>query len=250
MATRGRQIRLLLALGPLVVLSGCATQGSVRRLHEQVIGLQATVEAANRNVSASLSASDGRLGEQGRQLEALGERMDRIERERRDARLQDLDRSLKDLKESIDAMRSPVSRLPASVPGGAEKTYASAQAHYQARNFGQAVLEFSDLIQSFPRHPLAENAQYWIAAAYLSQRDFRQALVEFKRVVDQWPGERKTPDALYQIGVCYRNLYEPDRARETWRQVVRRFPQSDAAQLARKAMAVGPPASRPRTPGN
>jgi tol-pal system protein YbgF len=248
MAIRERQIWLLLALGLLVLPSGCATQGSVSRLQQQVAGLQATVEATSRDVSSMLKASEGRLGDQGRQLEALGERLERLERERRDARLQDLDRTLKDLKESIDALRSPTSRLPGTAPADAEKAYASAQTHYQARNFGQAVLEFSDLIQHFPHHPLAENAQYWIAAAYLSARDFRQALLEFQKVADRYPGGRKTSDALYQLGVCYRNLFEPDRARETWRQLVRRFPESDAARLARRALGTGTSPPRTKTP--
>ena len=226
---------------------GCATRGSVQRLQDQVTTLQAKVDAAGRDVSqvtATLKDSETRLGQQARGLEAVGQRVERLER--LDARLDELDKTLKDVKASVEALRPPVSRLSAQPAETAEKAYQSAQVYYQAGNFGQAVLEFTDLIQHFPRHPLAENAQYWMGASYLASRDYRQALVEFRKVLDLYPGGRKSPDTLYQIGLCYRNLFEPARARETWQQLVQRFPDSDAARLARAALRTGTTARRSR----
>lgn len=192
----------------------------------------------NREVSQTASMlreSDAKLGEHTRGLDALGQRVERLERV--DAKLQEFEKMLKDMKASVDALGAPAPRAPPRAqPESAEKLYRSAQSFYQGGNFGQAVLEFVELIQNFPRDPLAENAQYWIAAAYLSHQDYRQALIEFKKVLDLYPGGRKTPDALYQVGVCYRHLFEPQRARETWQQLLSRFPESDAARLARTAM--------------
>lgn len=223
--------------GFLVVLSGCATRASVTRLQTEVTALQTKVEGTNRELAqmgAALRDSQTRIGEHARGIESLGQRAERLERV--DAKLQEFEKVLRDMKASVDALRSAAARAPEGAPGeSAEKVYTSGQLQYQAGNFGQAVLEFTDLLQRFARHPLAENAQYWIAAAYLSHHDYRQALGEFRKVLDQYPGGRKTPDALYQVGVCYRHLFEPQRAREVWQQLIRQFPQSDAARLARTA---------------
>lgn len=233
-------------LGLFLLPVGCATRGSVLRLQEQVATLQAKVDAQSRDLSqvtATLKDSETRAGQQARGLDAVGQRVERLER--LDARLDDLDKTLKDVKASVEALRPQVSRLSAQPAETAEKAYQSAQTYYQAGNYGQAVLEFTDLIQSFSRHPLAENAQYWMGASYLASRDYRQALVEFQKVLDLYPGGRKAPDALYQIGLAYRNLFEPAKARETWQQLIRRFPDSDAARQARAALRTGTAARRP-----
>lgn len=230
----------------LVVLSGCATRASVKRLESQVTALQTKVEGTNRELAQMgtlLSESQTRIGEHSKGIESLGQRAERLEG--LDARLGEFEKVLRDVKTSVEALRSPAARAPDMAPAeSAEKVYTAGQLQYQAGNFGQAVLEFTDLLQRFPKHPLAENAQYWIAAAYLSHYDYRQALGEFRKVLDQYPGGRKTPDALYQVGVCYRNLFEPQRAREVWQQVIRRFPESDAARLARTATRATGPAAR------
>ena len=69
----------------------------------------------------------------------------------------------------------------------AEKLYAAAMASFRADEHGQAVLEFTDLIDKFPKHTLASSAQYWIGEAYYRQRDFNQAVTEFQKVPDLYP---------------------------------------------------------------
>lgn len=233
------------SLGLVILLSGCASRGSVQRLQAEVAALQVKVEDTNRNLAqtaAVVKDSEASLGERLRGLEAIGQRMERLE-----PRLQEFEAAIRDIKMSIEALGAQIAKLTVRAPAeSAEKLYASAQAHYQSGNKGQAVLEFADLIQNFPRHPLAENAQYWIGAAYAAHRDCRQALGEFRKVLDQYPRGSKTPDALYQLGLCYRNLFEPQRAREAWGRLIREFPGSEAANMARTALRAGNASLRTR----
>jgi len=46
------------------------------------------------------------------------------------------------------------------------KLYATAMTSFRAEEHGQAVLEFTELIDKFPKHTLAASAQYWIGEAY------------------------------------------------------------------------------------
>jgi tol-pal system protein YbgF len=131
---------------------------------------------------------------------------------------------------------TPRGGRPREVPARAESpehAYAAALATFRAREHGQAVLDFLDVIAKHPRHPLAANAQYWIGEAYYVQRDYRQALAEFQKVPEVAPGSAKAADALLKIGLCQRNLRDEARARQTWQRVVRDFPQSEAAIKAR-----------------
>jgi tol-pal system protein YbgF len=122
----------------------------------------------------------------------------------------------------------------ASRAGNPEQEYNAALATYRSREHGQAVLDFIDFIAKHPKHPLAGNAQYWIGEAYWAQRDYRQALVEFEKVAEYGPG--KAPDALVKIGLCHARLRDASRAEQAWQRVIREYPKSDAAGLARSLL--------------
>jgi tol-pal system protein YbgF len=131
--------------------------------------------------------------------------------------------------------REPAPPAPAaSRAGNPEQEYNAALATYRSREHGQAVLDFLDFIAKHPKHPLAGNAQYWIGEAYWAQRDYRQALVEFEKVSEYGPG--KAPDALVKIGLCHARLRDAARAEQAWQRVIREYPKSDAAGLARSLL--------------
>lgn len=119
----------------------------------------------------------------------------------------------------------------------AEKLYATAMASFRADEHGQAVLEFTELIDKFPKHNLASSSQFWIGEAYYRQRDFNQAVTEFQKVSDLYPQSAQVPESLLKLGMCYRALHDLPRARETWEQVVRSHPRTDAATQARALLA-------------
>ena len=119
----------------------------------------------------------------------------------------------------------------------AEKLYATAMASFRADEHGQAVLEFTELIDKFPKHNLAASAQYWIGEAYYRQRDFNQAVTEFQKVPDLYPQSAPVAESLLKLGMCYRALHDLPRARETWEQVVKSHPRTEAATQARALLA-------------
>ena len=106
-----------------------------------------------------------------------------------------------------------------------------------ARSYGQAVLEFSELVDRFPQHPLASNSQYWVGEVYYRQRDFRQALVEFQKLADGYPQSAQVPEALLKLGLCHRALKDTAAARESFERVVKGYPGTEAASQARTLLS-------------
>ena len=121
--------------------------------------------------------------------------------------------------------------------GSVENAYAAGLANFRAREYGQAILDFLDLVAKHPEHPLVPSAQYWIGEAYYVQHDYRQALVEFQKVIDWGLANPKMADALLKTGLCYHNLRETSRAREAWQRVLREFPGTPAAVQARTLLS-------------
>src|SRR5207248_1569853 len=57
---------------------------------------------------------------------------------------------------------SPTQRPGRLDPNEPARAYEAAMATFRAREHGQAVLDFLDFIATYPKHPLAASAQYWI----------------------------------------------------------------------------------------
>ncbi|HKA61127.1 MAG TPA: tol-pal system protein YbgF [Methylomirabilota bacterium] len=155
--------------------------------------------------------------------------------------LRSLRTALDETNQKVAALSVPQPAAPAAKPttpsGGRDVTpenlYAQAMATFRAEEHGQAVIEFTELIDKFPKHALAASSQYWIGEAYYRQRDFNQAVTEFQKVPDLYPQSGPAAEALLKVGLCYRALHDVPRARETWEQVLKSYPKSDAAAQAR-----------------
>jgi tol-pal system protein YbgF len=110
---------------------------------------------------------------------------------------------------------------------------------------GQAILDFEDFLRRHASHPLAGEAQFWIGEAYFAARDYQHAIAEYQKALDRAPTGDKSAETLYRLGLAYRSLKRPEAAREAWTQLLRDFPQSEAARKARSALREGATAPRP-----
>ncbi len=240
-------------LAPLVI-AGCATRASVDRARADIAAFGKDMEELRQaqdksarevaNVVAELRAGRDRLSALTPQMT---ENTDAIRKFAK--RVDEAEAAVARMRATAEAtaVREPPRVLPAAAPApgrvrlpepaahlnAPEQAYAAALEVFQAREYGQAVLDFLDFIAKYPKHQLASNAQYWIGEAYYVQRDYRQAALEFQKVIDGDARGTKTPDALLKIGLCYVSLHQPTRAQQLWEQVVREYPDSEAARKAR-----------------
>jgi len=237
-------------MGAAILLSACATRGSVRqvaarldqvskdivelRRHQEEVARESASTAGElRALSGRLRDTDARLRDTMDRVAALGNRIAAAEV------------ALRELVVAVEALpRPPAAQAPASVaparPGagelstGAEQAFAAALKTFSSGEHGQAVLELMDFVGKHPNHPLAARAQLWIGEAYFKQRDYRQALLEYRKAVEAAaPDSTAAADAWLKIGRAYAALRERPAAAAAWRRVLREYPESEAAGQAR-----------------
>jgi tol-pal system protein YbgF len=114
----------------------------------------------------------------------------------------------------------------------------SAQDLTQGR-YALALQGFRDFVARFPTNDLADNAQYGAAECYFAQARFDSAAVEYERVDKNWPDGDKVPAALYKLALCQDKLGQTSQSRKTLEGLVKRFPLSGEAQLARERLGSG-----------
>jgi tol-pal system protein YbgF len=102
-----------------------------------------------------------------------------------------------------------------------------------------ALQGFRDFVARFPTSELADNAQYGVGECYFAQARFDSAAVEYGRVDKSWPDGDKVPAALYKLALCQDKLGQSSDSRKTLDALVKRFPLSGEAQLARERLGSG-----------
>jgi tol-pal system protein YbgF len=133
----------------------------------------------------------------------------------------------------VPSTGGPPSGAGAAVGGGGEQAmYDMAFNALKSSDFPKAINGFKSFVSAYPSSPLASNAQYWLGEAYYVTREYPSAIAAFQKVTTDWPDSRKVPDAMVKIGFTQAALGKNGDAKITLEDVVRRFPGSEAAQLA------------------
>jgi tol-pal system protein YbgF len=125
--------------------------------------------------------------------------------------------------------------------GGDQAAYTRAFDALKSTDYAGAITRFRDFLRAYPQSQLAGNAQYWLGEAYYVTRDYDNAVVAFRAVGEQYPQSPKVADALVKLGLTQIDQKKLVEARATLKQVVQRFPGTDAAKLATTRLQTIPP---------
>jgi tol-pal system protein YbgF len=229
----------LLTLGIAVLMgAGCATRGDIDYLseeHQRDAQRQADIE---------------------QRITALEQTM---------ARIQDLLQGMRaDFRADLNAMRAQVAALESALRGTESRIeqlrqfaprpapvtpdttdvdvsevdeltlYNSAVADYSQQRLDLAQRGFQEYLRLFPDGPSAGDAQFWLGQIAFDEGRFDVAVLEFDKVASGYPQSSKAPLALRKIGDAYRAMGQEDRARNAYRELIERYPNSQEAQSARQ----------------
>lgn len=184
-------------------------------------------------------------------VEEQRNQIDRLTQQSRD-RYIDLDQRILKLSSEMSEIGQPVSGAegqgePAdNAPAIVQKVYrqptekeSKAYAEIQTlirekKNFDEAINGLYDFIDEYEEGDLTVNAYYWLGEVYLAEDQLEQARQAFTIVATRYADHRKAPDAVYKLGVTLDRQGETAEAKRRMETVVRNYPDSNAASLAKK----------------
>lgn len=237
--------------------------------------LQQAVDASTR-VAASLAAMqkemEAKLTDQQTKLVApmatLGAKVDQMADDVRSisVNVADLVRRMDGLNTKLDDISNAVRTLQAPPPapaaatgavGGtgatapqvpaqsAESMWTNAFRDYQTGKQDLAMQEFNDIVKAYPGTDTAANAQYYIGYMYYTAGQFDDAVKAFD-VLLGFSENSKTQEGLYYKAVCLQKAEHRTAAVAAYKEFLRRYPQSEHADQARKnlhSLGMNTPAS-------
>ena len=249
----------LLAPGP-----ARAANKDVERLAVQIATLQGQLAELQR------SAEESRT-ELRRLTELVAEQNALLKKSASDRRQQDetITASVKDLNdrvaelaEALAALKAqavplpspdpgpaaPPATMPGADPGAAaaaaqaatapapRELYSQAYADYARGNFDLAVQGFGEYLRAYPGTDFADNAQYWIGECLYGKKMYAEAIEAWNTLFKDFPASDKLPDGRVKKGMALERLGRKSQALVEYRYVVDRYPNSQAARIARERL--------------
>lgn len=115
--------------------------------------------------------------------------------------------------------------------------YDLAKSKLDAGESAEARTLFTEFLARHAKDPLAANAQYWVGESHYAEKRYREAIFSFQKVRDDFSKSDKAPDATLKMAFCFAALDLADDARLYLDEVVRTWPKSNAAKLAKDKLA-------------
>lgn len=131
---------------------------------------------------------------------------------------------------------APATSSPSSVGQSPQKMFDSANSDYMAGQYDLSVIGFQEFIKAFPKSELADDAQVSICNAYLQQHKDQQAVDACDLAIRTYPNSNSIPAAYYRKGLALGNLKNVAGARDAWETLVKNYPDSLEATLARQGL--------------
>ena len=100
--------------------------------------------------------------------------------------------------------------------------------------------EARDLFQKFlaiyPKSSNADNSQFWISDIYYREKWYEKAILEYQKVIENFPKGNKAPEAYFKQGLAFAKLGEVENSRIVLKDLIKKFPDSNAALKAKKKL--------------
>lgn len=128
---------------------------------------------------------------------------------------------------------------PPATGGDPNALYDQAALDLTQGRYSMALEGFREFVSRYPSTELADNAQYGVGECFFAEARFDSAAVEYGKVEGNWPKGDKIPAALYKRALCEDKLQQAATSKKTLEDLVRRFPLSGEAQLARERLGTG-----------
>jgi tol-pal system protein YbgF len=226
----------------------------LEQANDNVNGMKSTVAALKTTNSENLANTNTRFDSMSSQIQALGESLDEAK-----ARLSKLSEQLAQTQNVIQTLSAQSAAAQQAQPGAAPTNaspgpgapnassaappapdpgslYNAGLRDYSAGRYDLAIQEFRQYVQSYGQTDLASNAQFYIGDAYYNERDYKKAIEEYNTCLERYPRGNKLAAAQLKKAYALIELGRTHDGAVELRSLIRRFPGTHEADLARQRL--------------
>ncbi len=128
---------------------------------------------------------------------------------------------------------------PAPAAASAQQMYDASLAQLRRGSASTGRAGLREMLQAYPQSELVPDALYFVGQSFSSENP-DSASAYYRKVVKEYPTSSRAPAALYGLGLLAERRGDKAGARDAYNQLLKSYPKSDEAALARDRLkAIG-----------
>lgn len=158
--------------------------------------------------------------------------------------LADLQQHYKDDQQSLSARlaifepaKVTVDGVEFSVSPAEKRDYEAALTVFRKGDFASAQTLFSGFLSRYPTSGYALTARFWLGNAQYATRAYKESMASFRTLIAKNPEHLRAPEAVLSVANCQLELKDTKGARSTLTDLIKAYPQSEAAAAGRERLA-------------
>ena len=156
----------------------------------------------------------------------------------------ELQRRQKDIAQGVDERLRQFEPIKVTVDGrefqadpAEKRDFEAALAVFRSGKFPDASAAFAAFVRQYPRSGYVPSARFWLGNAQYATREYKEAIGNFKQMLAEAPTHARAPEAALSIANCQIELKDTRTARKTLEDLLRAYPQSEAAVAAKERIS-------------
>ncbi len=217
----------------------------IQQLEERMLKLESAAEQQTKSLLdllAQVEALNGEIRKLRGQNEELAHGLQDAEKREKDfyvdldTRLRRFELTSNNVVQGGDTAAAPIDP---NDPVAENRAFEAAYGLFKGGSHENAVTAFQEFLKNYPESVHAPNANYWLGNALFALKDYKGALGVYRGLLKAFPSTPKAPDVLFNIAACQQELEQDAAARKTLKQLVAKYPDSEAAAKAKKFITPG-----------
>jgi tol-pal system protein YbgF len=158
--------------------------------------------------------------------------------------LADVQRRQKDMAQGVEDRLRKFEPVQVTVDGrefavdpAEQRDFEASLGAFRKGDFVAAQSAFTQFLGKYPSSGYRATALFWLGNAQYANRDYRGAIANFRALLQQAPDHPRAPEAVLSIANCQIELKDLPSARRTLDDLVKAYPQSEAANAAKERLA-------------
>ncbi|MDD2879269.1 MAG: tol-pal system protein YbgF [Rhodoferax sp.] len=118
-----------------------------------------------------------------------------------------------------------------------KRDFDAALAVFRKGDFSAAQNLFAGFLNRYTSSGYTESGLFWLGNAQYATRGYKEAIVNFRALVAKNPEHMRAPEAVLSIANCQLELKDAKSARKTFSDLIKAYPQSEAAVAAKERLS-------------
>lgn len=145
--------------------------------------------------------------------------------------------SLQERLAQLEPSKVTVDGVEFMVEPAEKREFESALAVFRRGDFVASQNQFVGFLGRYPASGYATQALFWLGNAQYATRDYKEAIANFRALIARAPGHVRAPEAVLSVANCQLELKDTKGARKTLADLIKAYPQSEAAAAAKERLA-------------